>query len=781
MRPKYTIITITRNALHNTVNCIESIFRDTKDFELIVVDNGSTDGTVGYLKDLADRNPDNVKIIFNRENSTYAKANNQGLKYFTGEYVIFLNNDTIVSTDWLERMRMHIENVQLKNIGMVGPVSCMSNGRQMVGKQNAEQWYNDNRGHWIFTGILFGWCIMAKREVIDKIGGFDERFENSHEDNDLCLRAQLSGYRLIIAGDTYIDHIGQGTFRNEIDAKTYIAKGYENRERYHDKWYNPAPKKLVAVYRTMWGKHLERSLEQTSKFADSIIIHFCRAKASDECIAALRAKFPKIVNVGIYDGVFQEDYERNWLLQEALKLNAEGKADWCISIDDDEIYEDKFIDRVQKMMNPRNPEVMGYWCQWRTIWKEELGVEYFRMDSTFGKFSNYRFFRLIQGQEIMSAHVEGHHCGSAPLIPGENLQWSNIRVKHLGYDTPEQRQKKYEFYQENDHFKTRADIGNDDYSHLISKNVVFEKYNDIHGISLVMMIKNEEDMIIDCLEHVQHIVDEYIIVDTGSTDKTIELVEHFAKYSIAPVKLFHYPWCDNYSRPRNYGKTKATQPWILHLDADERMKYEDIKTLFYISESDVDLVIFPVLNYLEKFVPGKKQSCAPTESVRLFRNIPELYYSGIIHETLDDAYCALEQRRIVAKGRAPFNLHHHGYLRENERVQKKLDYYEILNNKQIEITEGKDPRPYFNLALHYMHHSKLPEALASFQKALELNPNFYHANQQMAILNLTNAMEFLKNTLKNMPQTHPNRGDTEQILTFLSERITGFKKVGQCQ
>ena len=774
---KYSIVLLTHNALSLTAKCIESIYKYTKDFELIIVDNGSSDGTVGYLKELDTKN-DNIRLVLNKKNNSFAKANNQGIKLAKGEYVIILSNDIIVSPDWADNINIHFSRVPLKNIGAIGPVTCMSNGKQQVGHKNPITWFKENKGRWAHTGVLFGWCIMIPKIVLDKIGGLDERFYNSHEDNDLSLRLQLAGYKLVIAMDTYIDHLGQGTIRNEMDTEKYLENGRINRKKYHDKYYEEGNKKLVAVYRTNNGIHLRESLKQTSKFVDSIIIHFCRATINFKEIESLIKDFPKIVKVEKYDGIFQEDYERGWLLDQALELHKQGKADWCISIDDDEIYEDKFIDKVQKLMNPRNPEIFGYWCQWRTIWKKELDIEYFRSDSTFGRFSNYRFFKLIEGQKISSHHPEGHHCGSAPLMAAENLRWCNIRVKHLGYDTPQQRQKKFDFYQKNDHFKTREDIGHDDYSHLIDMNVMVDKYVENNGISLVMMIKNEEDMIQDCLEHVEHVVDEYIIVDTGSTDKTIKIVEEFAKYSSVPVKLLHHDWCDNYSIPRNFGLDNASKRWILHLDADERIQYEDLKKLFEITEHSFDIGVITVANYLEKHIDkSKKPKIAPTQAIRIFRNIPEFFYTGVIHETIGDSLLAYSARNHVRKGVAPFILHHYGYLRGKERIKEKMEYYEELNNHQLELTDGTDPRPYYNLALHYSQVDDNIKCLEYLQKALKINPKFWHAAQHIYSMNLDSAKQFARSILASCPHDHPVRASIAPMLKYLEDNHVGNVKV----
>ena len=794
---KYSIIMVTYNALEHTVKCLQSLYKftDASSFELIIVDNASTDGTKGYLKEF-EKHHENCQFICNDLNQGFSKANNKAYEAATGRYIVFLNNDTILNQNWLQRLTACLEGYSGSKVGAVGPVSCNSAGRQMVGKQDPEEWYKTHRGQWGLTGRLFGWCILAKREMLEDIGLFDEDLVNGFEDNDLSFRAQLKGWKLIIAGDTYIHHTGQASFMTGANwVKKYMEMGDKNQETFYNKYRTDIPKKLVAVYRTGGGEHLEESLRQTSKFADSIILHFCRAPKEfkfsfGDTVPAtgagsrvnyenyLTTKFNKIVKIEWYDGQFQEDYERNWLLQEALKMQAKGEADWCISVDDDEIYEDKFVERCQAMMNPSNPETLGYWFRWRTIWDVIDGQEYFRADSTFGHFQNYRFFRLIPGQVITSTHPEGHHCGSAPIIPKENLAWTSLRVKHLGYDSPEQRQKKYEFYQANDNFKDARSIGNKDYGHLIDKEVELKPYHKDNGISLIMTIKNEEHNIIRCLRNVAPIIDEFIIVDTGSEDKTKEKVKQFAETAGVPVKIVDYPWCDNYSKAKNFAKKFATERWILNLDADELFDQRELHTLADVVEHDIDIVLFHVLNYIKEPSKGKDPVYASTEAIRLYRNIPEFYYTGIVHETLDDAISAMKRKKVVGIIRAPLPIHHRGYLKEPKKLGAKFEYYAMLNKKQIEVTEGVDPRPHFNLALHHLNDDNgEQEALKCFQEALRIKPDFWHANAQMASLNIKSAKYFLERVVKGIRPDHAYVKEAKEILDFLNTKSIGYQKV----
>ena len=114
---KLSIITLTYNNLHYTKKYIESLYKNTKDFELILVDNGSTDGTVDYIKSLP---YNNIKLIINEENLGYAKGNNQGIAAAEGEYIGFLNNDILLPSNWFDE----IEKVFIaeEKAGFVSPI-----------------------------------------------------------------------------------------------------------------------------------------------------------------------------------------------------------------------------------------------------------------------------------------------------------------------------------------------------------------------------------------------------------------------------------------------------------------------------------------------------------------------------------------------------------------------------------------------------------------------------------------------------------------------------------
>ena len=265
-----SIIILCFNQIIYTQKCLQSIDKYTSvPYELILVDNGSTDGTQAFLKAYSKKHTA-CTIILNESNRGFAGGNNQGIAAAKGDYILLLNNDVIVTSDWLKRLIAHIESDS--NIGMAGPVSNSVSGPQQVEhvtygqninkmQQFARNYSKYNVGRTQEILRLVGFCLLIKRQVLDIIGGLDENYGNgNYEDDDLCLRSRIAGFRNIIARDVFIYHYGSITFKgNKID---YTDSLEGNRRHFADKW-----KDIIEVngneYRTLMTKEdqLKKLLE----------------------------------------------------------------------------------------------------------------------------------------------------------------------------------------------------------------------------------------------------------------------------------------------------------------------------------------------------------------------------------------------------------------------------------------------------------------------------------------------------------------------------------------
>jgi GT2 family glycosyltransferase len=233
-----SVVILTRNLLDLTIQCVSSIQRNTKEkIEFVFVDNGSTDGTVEFLRGLP-----SAKVIVNSENRGFSAGCNQGMLAAEGEYIVLLNNDTVVTDGWLTHLLRWLKRDS--SIGIVGPRSNSIGSEEQVIRnipyqtivelesfaQNRKEKY-DQQG---FPTIqLMGVCMAFHRNLIERIGGLDERFfPGCFEDDDFCVRTQISGKKLWIANDVFIHHYGSPSFIANQENNAYEM----NRARFFEKW-----------------------------------------------------------------------------------------------------------------------------------------------------------------------------------------------------------------------------------------------------------------------------------------------------------------------------------------------------------------------------------------------------------------------------------------------------------------------------------------------------------------------------------------------------------------
>ena len=225
-----------------THRCMEAVIRHTrKPYEIIIIDNASDSETKSVIKSVA-REDSNIRIIRNYSNLGYPLACNQGLAAASGDYIVVMNNDVVVTPHWASRMMAAFAIDP--SIGIVGPRTNYCAGVQIVPECSydeslldswAEQWYLRHAGTLRPTNRLIGFLWMMKREVVEKIGGFDPLFGiGNYEDDDYCIRAQLAGYKLVIADDVFVHHYGSRSFKKQPDA--YVKLLQTNKMLFAGKW-----------------------------------------------------------------------------------------------------------------------------------------------------------------------------------------------------------------------------------------------------------------------------------------------------------------------------------------------------------------------------------------------------------------------------------------------------------------------------------------------------------------------------------------------------------------
>lgn len=220
--------------------CIESI-RNTNpksSYEIVVVDNASTDGILDWLKEQED-----IVLVTNSENAGFPVACNQGINAAKRDNDIFLlNNDTVVPLNAIFWLRMG-----LYEDGSVGATGSVSN--HVVNHQRVEVRYDNYEDYidWAYTNnvlcenpyekklYLIGFALMIKRIVLDKVGLLDERFSpGNYEDNDIGFRINRAGYKVMLCRNSFILHYGHTSFKKDPDAFAKLL--YRNRQYFSKKW-----------------------------------------------------------------------------------------------------------------------------------------------------------------------------------------------------------------------------------------------------------------------------------------------------------------------------------------------------------------------------------------------------------------------------------------------------------------------------------------------------------------------------------------------------------------
>jgi GT2 family glycosyltransferase len=223
------------NGLSYLKDCIYSIREHTHlPYELIVVDNGSTDGSVDFC--LSER----VTIVSLGYNAGFPAACNLGLKVASGDALLLLNNDVIVTENWLFNMQRCLYSQE--EIGIVGPMTNFASGAQQIDEpftnigDMAARFNRPDRKKWKSTNRIVGMCMLFKRELLERIGYLDERFSPGHfEDDDFCYRARQAGFRLMICGDVFVFHHGSASFGRQGEERVQRLIR-ENRQKFLEKW-----------------------------------------------------------------------------------------------------------------------------------------------------------------------------------------------------------------------------------------------------------------------------------------------------------------------------------------------------------------------------------------------------------------------------------------------------------------------------------------------------------------------------------------------------------------
>lgn len=675
-----SIIVLTCNQLEYTKKCLNSvrIYTDVP-YEIIVVDNGSTDGTVDYLERQND-----ITLVKNDKNLGFAKGCNQGIKISKGEFIVLLNNDTIVTKNWLRNM-VDFMNTH-EDAGIIGPVTNNVSGMQKIhidlntiddihkfaGK------YNSNSLKYKKTLRLVGFCMMIRRQLLDEIGLLDENFGiGNFEDDDICIRTILNGKSLYMLESTFIYHYGSVTFRgNNLNYKKIME---DNMKYFLTKWgfssgyyrnYNSIIMTKIPI-RTNRVLDIECGLGalglELRNLNKDIEVHGIE---KNENVAKVASKLLDKVYIGDAEQIVNE-LEENYYDVVALSDVLEHMHNpW------------EFIKKIKRLLSKNGiivtsiPNINNI-----SIIKGLLSGKWEYADAGLLDRTHIRFFtynsikKMFDDAGYYIKDVTKLVSGIESSRDNTFLYYLDNIAKILGYSY---------------NYKNEGDA----YQYVI---VAAEKVPST--LSLCLITKDEEKNIARCINSVKDIVDEIVVVDTGSKDKTVEIAESFG------AKIIHVKWEDDFAKARNIAIENAKSDWILFLDADEEIKKEDVgKIRPLLNDDTVEAYILKFVSFLGTNINNKVTE--ENYNFRLFRNNGRLRYIYPIHENLRN----IEKGEVPVYKKADVTILHYGYLSEI-LIGKKKSQRNIGIISEYLLKHPEDKFQHGNLAVEYFNVGEYNKAL----------------------------------------------------------------------
>ena len=250
-------------------------------------------------------------------------------------------------------------------------------------------------------------------------------------------------------------------------------------------------------------------------------------------------------------------------------------------------------------------------------------------------------------------------------------------------------------------------------------------------ISLCMITRDEEQFLPRCLSSVRGLVDEIVVVDTGSVDRTIGLARSFE------ARIYNFEWIDNFSAARNFSLSKANEDWIFSLDADEIISERDhihLRNLIRTAADKYTAYTMVTRNYTDDsnrfgWVANSGQyhseeagsGWIPTGKVRLFANHSRIRYEYPVHEMVEPSL----HREGLKIQTCSIPIHHYGPLSDINNYQKMQAYYRMGKDKLAQL--GDNPVALRELAIQAGILGKTAEAVDLWEKLIALSPNLAEA------------------------------------------------------
>lgn len=274
-------------------------------------------------------------------------------------------------------------------------------------------------------------------------------------------------------------------------------------------------------------------------------------------------------------------------------------------------------------------------------------------------------------------------------------------------------------------------------------------------VSLCMIVKNEEKVLRRCLESVKELIDEIIIVDTGSIDRTEKIAKEYTE------QIYYYEWDNNFANARNFAQKHASGEWILVLDADEYVDGDNLHEVIaelQASPQSIDALAARIYNFSGVY----GEEITNHTSLRLYRNNDSISFARAIHEQLvkDGGELQIFSSDLV--------IYHSGYLKKTVREKEKNTRNVPLIKTELGAT--KNGFDYFNLGNEYLSQDNLESALHSYKMAYQLKRDISYSWVSFSVIQIVNCLI----RLERYPEALMVIGDAEEIWSSAPD-FPGFR------
>lgn len=771
--PRVSIIMQPCHQLEMTQACVASIKRNTPEpHEIIFVDTVSRDEATRWLTELAESHQ-NYRLIADNETKGFSKGCNQGIKVAQGQYILLLNNDLVVTEGWLQGMLECYQS--MKNVAVVGPLSDNVTGIQQIegvtfdSTENLEKYAchvrTSRRYRRVHSRLIDGVCMMFPREMIDRIGYLDERFSTqSYACEDYCIRAALEGFVNIVTGDVFIHRHANASFKgNTFEDPSVRATNYR---LFNEKWSctvsDPELGRKICRLKTL-EKAEEAARRGNSELAVDILIKEGLRQFPHECayyhaLALLFMESDRNQDaLDVLNEVPVTINDNETMLLKGFCQAAVGKFDealrcagavlakgqdaraLCIkglvAIMNDRKVEGERLLRSSIACDPCCLEAHLAMGQFYTMTQNSLAKECFKqaciVDPSSALAASYYVEQLASQEDLENAiQLIAENLKFYPVNRRVHFLYISILLR-LGRDAEamlEAERAILEYGLETGLLQAAASIR----EKLGPMTITPEGYASGCSVSLCMIVKNEEHLLPKCLSSLKPLVDEMIIVDTGSTDHTMEIAR------IMGARVVEMTWQDDYSVARNLSLEQARGNWILVMDADEvisSLDYEAFHKLIH--ENARKLTAFNIVtrNYSNRMdEEGWRPNDGlyrqvemgggwrPSDKVRLFTNDSRIRFEGHVHELVEPSLMRLGIGSVDTDN---VWAHHYGYLDDVRQKDKKEKYYR-LGLKKLEESGGT-PKAVCELAIQAAELGYFDEAIALWKRILAIDPDSWIA------------------------------------------------------